>query len=80
MTISIGTFDDLQPDRPQPIDRNPSLPCERCGNSYNWQDYWKDRFSKPDGVFWCDSCWGEFIEEAWYDRHERDHKTFGEWS
>jgi len=62
VTVSIGTFEDLQPDRGRPIDRNPSLPCDGpCSRSFNRQDYWQPRHvgiggDPRDAAFICDDC------------------------
>lgn len=89
MTISIGTFDDLKGrNEPQPIDRNPHMSChaDDCDNSYNYQDYWEDRYVKnkdwnPAEIKWlCDECLEEMYAE--YRRYKRreNHKTLSEWS
>ncbi|WP_066418979.1 hypothetical protein [Halorubrum aethiopicum] len=62
--MAVGSYDDLQPEPEQPIDRNPSMPCEICGESFTWLDYWKDRILDGDGdpseaSFWCDDCEAE---------------------
>jgi len=70
MTVSVGTFKDLQPDRGRPVDRNPSLACNQCGAQHDWQDYWQarmtDRDNDPDRPLLCDDC----LERAdeWHDR------------
>jgi len=70
MTISVGTFEDLQPDRGRPVDRNPSLSCNQCGAQHDWQDYWQARMTErdkdPDRPLLCDDC----LERAdvWHDR------------
>lgn len=61
--VRVGTFDDLHVVE-QPIDRNPSIACEICGEPYNWQDYWKDRVLDGDGdpseaSVWCDESKAE---------------------
>jgi hypothetical protein len=80
--VAIGTYNDLQPEPAQPVDRNPSIPCERCGESYNWQDYWEDRLSDDprEQAFWCESCWGELIEQARIERYAKEHHQLTEWS
>jgi len=71
--LSIGTFEDLQGRRPQPIDRNPSIDCNGCAASFNWQDYWKPRYVDDDGnrtedpheaSFLCDDCYAEREQQA----------------
>jgi len=61
-------FRDQQQDA---IDRNPSLPCGECGESFNWQDYWEARIiegdrvdepNNPDETWRCDEC---------HEAHER---------
>lgn len=70
MTISVGTGEDLQPDRGKPVDRNPSLPCNQCGAQHNWQDYWRprmtDRDKDPDRPLLCDNCLGR--ANQWHNR------------
>lgn len=75
MTISVGSYDDLEPERAQPIDRNPSIPFGMCGESHNWQDYWKERVSDDprEQPFWCDSCYGELIEQARIERRASEN-------
>jgi len=68
------------------IDRNPSIECEECENSYNYQDYWESRYVKgkewnPAAVYWiCDNCLEQMY--AWHERRvkERQHKALTEWS
>lgn len=57
--VSVGSYEDLEP-RGQPVDRDPLLSCEICGESRRWQDYWKDRIlsadDPEDAPLWCDGC------------------------
>lgn len=61
------------------------MDCHKCGDSYNYQDYWEDRYVdgydwNPAEVYWlCDECLDEMY--AWYERRaaERDHRTLTEW-
>lgn len=59
--LAVGSFEDLEPDRGQFVDRNASMPCEICRESFAWQDYWKDRILSADcdhrdAELWCDDC------------------------
>lgn len=79
--VSIGTYDDLRGGGERPIDRNPSFPCEICGESFNWQDYWKDRLLGGDGdpreaSMWCDECETEIQTLR---RRLSDNATLSEW-
>lgn len=72
--IAVGSYQDLEPEPEQPIDRNPKLACTVCGEKHAWQDYWKDRILDGDGDprdedFWCDDCTDE-IETLWQRRIE----------
>jgi len=76
MTISVGSFEDLQPDSAQPIDRNPTLQCQgQCGRSFNWQDYWKERYLLSDdprtAPQHCDECLESL--DIWHDRLVKNH-------
>jgi len=70
MTNSVGTFEDLQPDRGRPVDRNPSLSCNQCDAQHDWQDYWQARMTErdkdPARPLLCDDC----LERAdeWHGR------------
>ena len=59
--IAVGSYSDLEHTAEQPIDRNPSIPCRICNESFSWKDYWKDRITgdehDPREVpFECDEC------------------------
>jgi hypothetical protein len=68
----------------RPVDRNPSIACHNCGESYNYQEYWEPRY--VEGMDWnlnevcwlCDECLEEMYE--WYRRRktEREHQTLTE--
>jgi hypothetical protein len=83
MTISVGTFDDLQPDR-RPVDRNPSLSCNQCGAQHDWQDYWEprmtDRDKDPDRPLLCDDCLerADVWHDRWTDNRQLSEFTEGE--
>jgi len=85
MTISVGTFEDLQPQPERPIDRNPSIPCGVCNDCYNYQDYWERRYVKnkawnPATVIWiCDSCREQMNDWKETRMKEREHKQLTEW-
>jgi len=72
--------------QPRPIDRNPSIECRGCGESYRYQEYWMPRY--VDGVdchprqltWFCDECMDRFNEWRQQQEHERQHITLGEWS
>jgi len=70
MTIRVGTFEDLQPDRGRPVNCNPSLSCNQCDAQHDWQGYWQPRMTErdndPDRPLLCDDC----LERAdeWHDR------------
>jgi len=76
MTVSVGTFEDLQPDQHQPIDRNPSLECDGpCGESFDWQEYWKPRYTLGEprkALLLCDECLSVAIE--YHDRVTRNRQ------
>lgn len=86
MTLSIGSYHDLEPSQPQPIDRNPSIDCPKCGESHNYQDYWEPRY--VDGKDWnpAEVCWlcDECLERMYakYDRvrRGREHKQLTEFT
>ena len=81
MTMSVGTCENLQPDRGHPVDCNPSLPCNQCGAQHSWQDYWKGRMTErdtaPDRPLLCDDCLKRADE--WHDRwaNNRQLSEFG---
>lgn len=58
--VAVGSYGDLEPDRGQPVDRNPSVECRICGESFHWGDYWAPRIfdaENPEDVpLWCDDC------------------------
>ncbi|WP_256403265.1 hypothetical protein [Halorubrum salinum] len=58
--VAVGSYADLGPDRSQPVDRNPTLCCEICGDAHSWMDYWKDRVldgsGRSDVPLWCVEC------------------------
>jgi hypothetical protein len=67
MSIYVGTHPELQPDT-RPIDRNPTIACEHCGESWGYQDYWHGRWSL-DGqshVTVCDECLKRL--DDWHNR------------
>lgn len=81
--ISIGTYDDLKGwDEPRPIDRNPDIPCDECGESFAWADYWKPRGQDPTDSFdpeaaetWrCDDCRARL--ERLRRRRENNHSLW----
>jgi len=78
MTVSVGTFEDLQPDRGQPVDRSPSFPCDGpCGRSFDWRGYWKVRHvnlggDPRDAPFLCDECLATAIQ--YHDRATRNRR------
>lgn len=78
--VAVGSYEDLEPG-PAPIDRNPSLPCEICGELHNWQDYWKERILSTEdpenALFWCDSCSRE-IEDL--RKRLSNNTKLNEWS
>lgn len=85
MTISIGTFDDLKGHgEPEPIERNPSVPCAICGDGYLWQDYWKPRYVEPENAdprterFTCDSCIDDAREEFEQYRRETENQSIAD--
>jgi len=62
--VAVGSYDDLQPEPEQPIDRNPSVACRICGESHGWMDYWKSRVTgrerdPRDVPVECDDCRAE---------------------
>lgn len=68
----VGTQPELQPDT-RPIDRNPSIACEHCGESWSYRDYWEGRWSL-DGqahVTVCDECLERL--DHWHDRLTKNH-------
>jgi len=68
------------------IDRNPSIDCPECGESYGYKEYWMPRYvdgveCHPRQLRWiCDDCLDEMYE--WYEDRvaEREHVTLTEWS
>lgn len=79
--IAVGSYEDLGPREDQPVDRNPSLSCRICGESYKWQDYWKERILSQDAdprevPLWCDEC-EEEIEEL--RRLRSENADLSEW-
>jgi len=76
MTVSVGTFEDLRPDTPQPIDRNPSIQCDGpCDRSFDWRDYWKPRamLGNPrEAKTICDECLDAAIR--YHNRRTNNHE------
>jgi len=68
------------------LKREQSIQCPECGESYNFEDYWNERYVEGKdwdarGVYWiCGDCLEEMY--AWYERRRkaREHKTITEWS
>jgi len=82
MTIGTGTFDDLMGrNEPQPIDRNPNVPCTICGDERSW-DTWQEEYDEitPETVFRCPKCWNEAIEQARIERKRERNADITEWS
>lgn len=60
------------------------MACHECGESYNYRDYWEQRYVEgmdwnPADIHWlCDECLEEMYE--WYRRRktEREHQTLTE--
>lgn len=76
MTVSVGTFEDLQASQGRPVDRNPSLACDQCEEQHDWQDYWSPRMVDRDNdstrPLLCDDC----VERAaeWHERWANNHQ------
>jgi len=85
MHVTDDVANNIQNDT-RPIDRNPSIDCDECDQSYYYQDYWQERYVEgkgwdPHKVHWlCDDCLDSMYE--WYNtrKREEEHKTLQEWS
>lgn len=79
MTISIGSYEDLEPRETRPIDRNPDIPCHECGESQSW-DEWQEQYHEitPETKLRCPGCWGQLIEQARIERKQERHKQITE--
>lgn len=64
-----------------PVDRNPYMDCERCGESFRWKDYWKPRIddgrieNPHEEPFLCDSC---HEEKTRLERREANNRSMQE--
>ena len=75
MTISVGSYEDLEPTHEQPIDRNPTVQCHECTNSQDWKT-WQEQYGEitPETKLRCAECWGELIQQAQIERKaKRNH-------
>lgn len=80
MTISIGTFDDLQPDRGRPIDRDPIVSCSECDEKQLWSK-WVKQYPEitPETNLLCRFCRadervGEWHQHRIEQRKEKNHQ------
>lgn len=57
MGISVGSYEDLEPEGPQPVDRNPLVDCHGdCGERYQWKQ-WQEWYDfTPETAFVCPDC------------------------
>jgi hypothetical protein len=80
--ISVGSYDDLTPSKPQPVDRNPKVGCEgeNCDNELNW-DEWQEIYSEitPETTLRCNECIGKLIEQARIERKKERNNTLDNW-
>lgn len=81
--ISVGSYDDLAPSEPQPIDKNPKVDCQgkNCSNKLNWKE-WQNIYDNitPETVLRCNECIANLIEQARIERKKEQNNSLNNWA